>query len=182
MRSSRVVRASDCQCLSRIAVLGSISASSDTVESEGRQMKQCWIRYIEKKNKKCGKIVFVEEKRFFSAFFSFLLAVENGIFCKTFGIFCSIFQGGEEVFHSSQVHRQGLHPAVLLEYAWAVQWAGAGHRLAQPGRPATVLCRGHPPGGRAHWQPTQQCKFMVYGNNYTKSVLAYSSLKCNTNI
>ncbi len=31
-------------------VLGSIPASSDTVESEGRQMKQCWIKYI--KNKK----------------------------------------------------------------------------------------------------------------------------------
>ncbi len=27
-------------------VLGSIPASSDTVESEGRQMKQCWKQYI----------------------------------------------------------------------------------------------------------------------------------------
>ncbi len=26
-------------------VRGSISASSDTAESEGRQMKQCWIKY-----------------------------------------------------------------------------------------------------------------------------------------
>ncbi len=34
-------------------VLGSILASSDTAESEGRQMKQCWIQYIEiKKNSK----------------------------------------------------------------------------------------------------------------------------------
>jgi hypothetical protein len=33
-------------------VLGSIPASSDTVESEGRQMKQCWIQYIEKKLEK----------------------------------------------------------------------------------------------------------------------------------
>ncbi len=32
------------------AVLGSISASSDTVESEGRQTKQCWIQYIHKKS------------------------------------------------------------------------------------------------------------------------------------
>ncbi len=31
-------------------ILGSIPASSDTVESEGRQMKQCWIKY--RKNKK----------------------------------------------------------------------------------------------------------------------------------
>ncbi len=29
-------------------VLGSIPASSDTVESEGRQMQQCWITYIKK--------------------------------------------------------------------------------------------------------------------------------------
>jgi hypothetical protein len=40
------------QCLTANAevatVLGSISASSDTVESEGRRMKQCWIQYIEK--------------------------------------------------------------------------------------------------------------------------------------
>ncbi len=28
-------------------VLGSIPASSDAVESEGRQMKQCWMQYIE---------------------------------------------------------------------------------------------------------------------------------------
>ncbi len=57
MRSSRIcgwssrvqVRASDCQC--QIAtVLGSIPASSDTVKSEGRQIKQCWIQYMKKKN------------------------------------------------------------------------------------------------------------------------------------
>jgi hypothetical protein len=33
-------------------VMCSIPASSDTVESEGRQMKQCWIKYIRKKSKK----------------------------------------------------------------------------------------------------------------------------------
>jgi hypothetical protein len=33
-------------------VLGSILASSDTVESEGRQMKQCLILYIEEKKSK----------------------------------------------------------------------------------------------------------------------------------
>ncbi len=33
-------------------VLGSIAASSDTVESEGRQMKQCWIKYITNESKK----------------------------------------------------------------------------------------------------------------------------------
>ncbi len=45
---SRVVRMSDSQCRIVATVLGSISASSDTVESEGRQMKQCWISYIKK--------------------------------------------------------------------------------------------------------------------------------------
>ncbi len=50
MRSRRVVRASGCQCESRISP-GSIPASSDTVESEGRQMKQCWITYIKEKTK-----------------------------------------------------------------------------------------------------------------------------------
>ncbi len=33
-------------------VLGSIPASSDTMESEGRQMKRCWISYIKRKNSK----------------------------------------------------------------------------------------------------------------------------------
>jgi hypothetical protein len=33
-------------------VLGSIPASSDTMESERRQMKQCWITYIKRKNQK----------------------------------------------------------------------------------------------------------------------------------
>jgi hypothetical protein len=47
MRSSLGVRASDCQCQRRNGptVLGSIPASSDTVESEGRQMKPCEIQY-----------------------------------------------------------------------------------------------------------------------------------------
>jgi hypothetical protein len=40
MRSSRVVRASEANAVVA-TVLGSISASSDTVESKGRQMKQC---------------------------------------------------------------------------------------------------------------------------------------------
>ncbi len=48
MRSSRVGR----ERLTANAVvatfLGSIPASSDTVESEGRQMKQCWISNIKK--------------------------------------------------------------------------------------------------------------------------------------
>jgi hypothetical protein len=45
MRFSQVLRASGCQCQSRNCP-GFIPASSDTVESEGRQMKQCWITYI----------------------------------------------------------------------------------------------------------------------------------------
>jgi hypothetical protein len=33
---------------SPLSCMGSIPASSDTVESEGWQMKQCWIKYLEK--------------------------------------------------------------------------------------------------------------------------------------
>ncbi len=45
MRSGRVwmrSRAPDCSCQRR-NILGSIRASTNTVESEGRHMKQCWI-------------------------------------------------------------------------------------------------------------------------------------------
>ncbi len=45
MRSSLVVRASDCQCTNCNGPLSSIPTSVGTVESEGRQMKQCWIPY-----------------------------------------------------------------------------------------------------------------------------------------
>ncbi len=43
-------RASDSQCREVATVLGSIPASSDTVESERRQKKQSWIKYIKTKN------------------------------------------------------------------------------------------------------------------------------------
>ncbi len=60
MRSSRVVRASDSQCRMVSTVLDSISpASSDTVESEGRQMKQCWISYMKKKKSKKSLFWFI---------------------------------------------------------------------------------------------------------------------------
>ncbi len=55
MRSSLVVRASDCQC-SVATFLGSIPASVGTVESEGRQMKQCWILYEQKEKNHPQKI------------------------------------------------------------------------------------------------------------------------------
>ncbi len=40
-------------------VLDSIPASSDSVKSEGRQMKQCWIMYIKTKNLKTPLIWFL---------------------------------------------------------------------------------------------------------------------------
>ncbi len=44
-----------------ITVLGSIKASSDTVESEGRQMKPCWMLYIEEeKIKKIPLFIFTK--------------------------------------------------------------------------------------------------------------------------
>ncbi len=48
MRSTRVVGESDSQYRNAAevaTVVGSITASSDIEESEGRQMKQCWINY-----------------------------------------------------------------------------------------------------------------------------------------
>ncbi len=55
LRSSRVDRAFDCQCRSRNSPGFDPSILRHRVESEGRQMKLCWIRYspyIEKKSKK----------------------------------------------------------------------------------------------------------------------------------
>ncbi len=53
MRSSRVCGWDLAECLERLTAnavvataLGSNRASSDTVESERRQMRQCWISYI----------------------------------------------------------------------------------------------------------------------------------------
>ena len=39
-------------------VLGSIPASSDTVESEGRQVKQCWILYLKNPPLRTGILAF----------------------------------------------------------------------------------------------------------------------------
>ncbi len=46
---------------SHAEVLGSLPASSDTVESEGWQMKQCWIKYL-----KIQKNLPVKKKNIFS--------------------------------------------------------------------------------------------------------------------
>ncbi len=51
MRSSRVVRASDSQCRSRNCPWFDPSILRHS-ESEGRQMKQCWISYVKRKNTK----------------------------------------------------------------------------------------------------------------------------------
>ncbi len=63
VRSSRVWMSSIADWLERLVanakvttVLGSIPASSDTVESEGPQMKQCWVKYMKRKSRKpCKK-------------------------------------------------------------------------------------------------------------------------------
>jgi hypothetical protein len=49
IRYSRVVGACVTTTAKVAKVLGSIPASSDTVESEGRQMQQCWIKIQAKK-------------------------------------------------------------------------------------------------------------------------------------
>jgi hypothetical protein len=69
MRSSRV---GGRDLAKSATVLGSIQASSDTVESEGRQMKQCGITYIKIRNKINSpfRISLRLEKNFFSHMYS----------------------------------------------------------------------------------------------------------------
>ncbi len=45
LRPSQMVKASGCQCQSRSSPGFEHSILHDTEESEGRQMKQCWIKY-----------------------------------------------------------------------------------------------------------------------------------------
>ncbi len=53
--STVMARKARCKCYKG---LGSIPASSYTVESEGRLMKQCWLQFIEKKSScfECYKV------------------------------------------------------------------------------------------------------------------------------
>ncbi len=61
MRSRRMVRASGCQCQIRNCPWVRSQHPPTQRNLEGRQMKQCWITYIKKKNSKnpFKKIVFV---------------------------------------------------------------------------------------------------------------------------
>jgi hypothetical protein len=80
-------------------VLGSIPASSDTVESEGRQMKQCLISYIKRKIQTNPPLIFRNSKgglkiqivqfaqdpdpepelvKYFCAVFNYLFSFEDG--------------------------------------------------------------------------------------------------------
>ena len=94
MRSSLVVRRPAVNA--KVAtVMGSFLASSDTVESEGRQMEQYWITYI-KKFKKYGawtkrvsgrapkfkKMMDVKSPKRFSNFY--LVSLTNGLASKQF--------------------------------------------------------------------------------------------------
>ncbi len=45
-----------------VTVLASIPASSDILDSEGRQMKQCWIKYIKKEKSPC---LYIQEMKCF---------------------------------------------------------------------------------------------------------------------
>ncbi len=76
MRSSQVVKASDSQCQSA-TLLGSIPASSDTVESEGRQMKQLIKYYETKKNS-----ILKEEENKTSTLISRVFNFKEGRLCN----------------------------------------------------------------------------------------------------
>ncbi len=73
-------------------VLGSIPASSDTVESEGRQKKQCWITYITRKPKnspvkKIGSFSFSFDVFASFCLFPFVFASDFFLVKKFVGLF-----------------------------------------------------------------------------------------------
>jgi hypothetical protein len=108
MRSSCVVRASANAVVA--TVLGSIPAFSDTVESEGRQTKQCWISYI--KRKKSNQIKIRSKKRIYSFPFCthFCLLGKEGLKVRQFGGAARRWRrgdGGAGVVQSSSPMRVG---------------------------------------------------------------------------
>ncbi len=52
-------------------------ASADTVETEGRQMKQCWIQYIEKKIQKNPPVIYPQMSYMHGVRVSGMLAMVN---------------------------------------------------------------------------------------------------------
>jgi len=61
-------------------VLGSIPASVGTVESEGRQMKQCWILYEQKKKKNSPK-KYLKKKKSISSYSPLMYARKICVCC-----------------------------------------------------------------------------------------------------
>jgi len=70
------------------------------VESEGRQMKQCWIQYIEEKEKKI-QLFKKKEKKMLRLFFPFL-----------------------ELWKAQSSVHQGVYTHFLLIKSWALQPKG----------------------------------------------------------
>jgi hypothetical protein len=113
-------------------VLGSIPASSDTVESEWRQMKQCWIKYIQNQGK-------LDKKH--SQIISTLITV---VYRYT-GEYWMIYRGpgflGAVWFDSSPTPYPPLQSASCLSFPvilcvpnrahWRERWVGGGGREAK---------------------------------------------------
>ncbi len=91
MRSGLVVRASGCQCRSRTSPGFDPSILCDTVESKRRQLKQCWIQYMEKKNPKIPLLFFLQGSGSGSRF-CYLLKVKCWfLFFLLFSLFSLVF-------------------------------------------------------------------------------------------
>ncbi len=97
MRSSQVVKASGWQCQSRNCPRfdPSILRHSKIAESEGRQMKQCWIMYIKRKNWKIPPLnknsVLFRFASIFSLHFGYFRSFSLRIFSWSSKIFRFIF-------------------------------------------------------------------------------------------
>ncbi len=73
--------------------MGSIQASSDTVESEGRQMKHCWITYI-KKYKKSRKSPFnIQDRAFLGSLYNIESQLEENLPPELYPIMIVGFDG-----------------------------------------------------------------------------------------
>ncbi len=78
-------------------VLGSIPASSDTVESEGRQMKQCWISYI-KKEKNLKKF---PSKECYFQYFQYFQYLVFGLLLRKWNLFLEMWHKNRPLWQQS---------------------------------------------------------------------------------
>jgi len=118
MRSNRVVRTRPTANAEVATVLGSIPASSDTVKSEGWQMKQCWIEYLQRRHK-IQKIPLLKLTRTLQFYNSEFPKVYMSIPCKA-------------LLHQDVVYTIQYIPSSRIS-------------VSPPLSPACCISKGHPP-------------------------------------